>query len=131
MRGDPEAIKVNGCEVTVTREDTREQLYKNTFITAFEVLETSVEAIAQEGRTRWKVENENNNLLKTKGYPLKHNFGHGSQYLSCLLLRLIRQALRTRQKFLQPIETLLCYLLFPSWDELFSWMCKGLELDTG
>lgn len=151
LRGDQEAIDVNWCELTITREDTGEQLYKNAFITDFQVLETTVEAIALDGRTRWKVENENNNVLKTKGYHLEHNFGHGSQYLASLLLclnllaflfhtvleladekySLIRQALRSRRKFFQHIETLLCYIQFSSWDELFSFMYKGLELDTG
>jgi hypothetical protein len=32
------------------------------------------------------VENENSNTLKTKGYHLTHNFGHGKQHLSSLLL---------------------------------------------
>jgi hypothetical protein len=151
LRGDQDAIDVNWCELTVTREDTGQQLYKNAFITDFEVVETTVEAIVRDGRARWKVENENNNVLKTKGYHLEHNFGHGSQYLASLLLslnllaflfhtvldqvnekyRLIRQALRTRKKFFQHIETLLCYLQFSSWDELFSFMCIGLELDIG
>lgn len=151
LRGDQEAIQVNWCELTISREDTGEQLYKNAFITDFEVTQTTVEAIVCNGRTRWKVENESNNVLKTKGYHLEHNFGHGSQFLASLLLslnllaflfhtvldlvdekyRLIRQALRTRQKFFQHIEALLCYLQFPNWDELFSFMCKGLELDTG
>jgi hypothetical protein len=151
LRGDQEAINVNWCELTIAREDTGEQLYKNAWITDFEVTETTVAAIVRDGRSRWKVENENNNVLKTKGYHLEHNFGHGSQYLASLLLslnllafllhtvldlvdekyRLIRQALRTRQKFFQHIEALLCYLQFSSWDELFSFMCKGLELDTG
>jgi hypothetical protein len=150
LRGDQEAIDVNWCELTMTREDTGEQLYKNAWITDFEVAETTVEAIVRDGRTRWKVENENNNVLKTKGYHLEHNFGHGSQYLASLLLslnllaflfhtvldlvdekyRLIRQALRTRRKFFQHIDTLLCYIQFSTWDELFSFMCKGLELDT-
>jgi hypothetical protein len=151
LRGDQEALDVNWCELTLTREDTGEQLYKNAFITDFEVVETTVEAIVRDGRARWKVENENNNVLKTKGYHLEHNFGHGSQYLSSLLLslnllaflfhtvldlvdekyRLIRQALRSRRKFFQHIDTLLCYIQFSSWDELFAFMCKGLELDTG
>jgi len=150
LRGDQAAIDVNWCELTVTRQDTGEQLYKNAFITDFQVLETTVEAIVLDGRTRWKVENENNNVLKTKGYHLEHNFGHGSQHLASLLLslnllaflfhtvldlvdkkyRLIRAALRTRRKFFQHIETLLCYIQFSSWDELFSFMCKGLQLNT-
>jgi hypothetical protein len=151
VRGEPEALQVNWCELTITREDTGEQLYKNAFCTDFEVLETTVEAIVRDGRARWKVENENNNVLKTKGYHLEHNFGHGNQHLSSLLLslnllafllhtvldlvdnkyRLIRQALRKRQKFFQHIETLLAYFQFSSWDELFTFMCKGLDLDTG
>jgi hypothetical protein len=150
LRGDQAAIDVNWCELTVTRQDTGEQLYKNAFITDFQVLETTVEAIVLDGRTRWKVENENNNVLKTKGYHLEHNFGHGSQHLASLLLslnllaflfhtvlelvdkkyRLLRAALRTRSKFFQHIETLLCYIQFSSWDELFSFMCKGLQINT-
>jgi hypothetical protein len=31
---------------------------------------------------------ENNNTLKTKGYNLTHNFGHGKQHLSSLLATL-------------------------------------------
>ena len=34
------------------------------------------------------VENENNNTLKTKGYHLEHNFGHGKQHLSSFLATL-------------------------------------------
>ena len=39
-------------------------------------------------RGRWKIENENNNVLKTKGSHLEHNFGHGKQYLSAFMLSL-------------------------------------------
>lgn len=38
--------------------------------------------IVRAGRARWKIENENNNTLKTKGYHLEHNFGHGKNHLS-------------------------------------------------
>jgi hypothetical protein len=151
LRGDQDTLQVNWCELTITREDTGEQLYKNAFITDFAVVETTVEAIVRDGRARWKVENENNNVLKTKGYHLEHNFGHGRQHLAALLLsfnllaflfhtvldlvdetyRLLRQALPTRRRFFQDIETLLAYFVFPSWEALFSFMVKGLELDTG
>jgi len=149
LRGDQDTIEVNWCELAITREDTGELLYKNAFCTDFVVLETTVEAIVRDGRSRWKVENENNNVLKTKGYHLEHNFGHGDQYLSSLLLslnllaflfhtvldlvddkyRLIRQELRTRRKFFQHVETLLCYFVFSSWMDLLLFMFKGLELD--
>ena len=35
-----------------------------------------------------KVENENNNVLKTKGYRQEHNFGHGKQHLAMFLVTL-------------------------------------------
>jgi hypothetical protein len=151
LRGGSDALPVNWVELTITHEETGEVIYKNAFVTEFEVLETTVEAIARDGRARWKIENENNNVLKTKGYHLEHNFGHGEQSLSSLLLslnllaflfhtvmgqvdekyRLLRQTLRKRRKFFQHVETLLEYLLFDSWDALFSFMCRGLELDIG
>ena len=150
LRGDKDAMRVNWVELTVTHEETDETLYKNAWVTDFEVLETTLEAIVRDGRARWKVENENNNILKTKGYHLEHNFGHGSQHLSSLLLslnllaflfhtvmglvdekyQLLRKELRKRRKFFQHVEALLEYLLFDSWQALFSFMCRGLELDT-
>lgn len=150
LRGDHAALQVNWVELVITHEETGAVIYKNAFCTDFEVTETTVEAIVRDGRARWKVENENNNVLKTKGYHLEHNFGHGSQHLSSLLLslnllaflfhtvlglvdekyRLLRQALRKRRKFFQHVETLLEYFLFDSWDDLFAFMCKGLQLDT-
>jgi hypothetical protein len=137
LRGDQGARQVNWYELSVTREDTGEQFYKNAFITDFEVVETTVEAIVRDGRALWKVENENNNVLKTKGCHLEHNFNHGGQHLASLLFslnllaflfhtvldlvdekyRLIRQALRSRRKFFQHIDTLLCYIQFSIWDK--------------
>ncbi len=34
---------------------------------------------------RWKIENESFNTLKTKGYHLEHNFGHGDANLAARL----------------------------------------------
>jgi hypothetical protein len=151
LTGEADALGVNWCEVTLTREDTGEQLYKNAFATDFEVTDTTVEAIVRDGRARWKVENENNNVLKTKGYHLEHNFGHGDHHLASLLLSLnllavlfhtvldlvdeqyqaIRQTLGTRRRFFQDLEALLRYFQFGNWDEVLDFMFKGLELDTG
>lgn len=146
----PEALEVGWCELTITREDTGAQLYKNAWVTDFEVTERTVEALVRDGRARWKVENEHNNVLKTKGYHLEHNFGHGNQYLAALLLslnllaflfhtvldlvdeqyRLLRQVLGTRRTFFQDLETLLRYFQFESWAAVFAFMCKGLELEN-
>ena len=151
LNGDPAAIEVNWCELTITREDTGAVLYKNAFVTDFEISDTTVEAIMRDGRARWKVENENNNILKTKGYHIEHNFGHGHQHLVSLLLslnllaflfhtildlvdeqyRAIRQKLGRRRTFFQDLEALLRYFTFETWDEVFSFMFQGFELDTG
>lgn len=70
----------------------------------------------RDGRARWKIENENNNILKTKGYHLEHNFGHDREHLAALLLSLNPLA------FL--FHTALALV-----DEQYRF--KGLELNTG
>ena len=150
LTGEPDTLLVNWCEVTITRADTGEQLYKNAWATDFRPSDTTVEAIVADGRARWKVENENNNVLKTKGYHLEHNFGHGQQSLSALLLSLnllaflfhtvldlvderyqaIRRTLGTRRTFFQDLETLLRYMPFADWNALWTFMFDGLDLNT-
>lgn len=49
----------------------------------------SVTGLVASGRSRWKIENENNNTLKTKGYHFEHNDGHGQQHLATLFASLI------------------------------------------
>ena len=60
-------------------------LYRNSWITDWPIDEGNVQSMAASGRARWKIQNENNNTLKTKGYHLEHNFGHGKKHLSSLL----------------------------------------------
>lgn len=149
LGGERNALAVNWCELSIVREDTGELIYKNAFITDFEITAMTVEAIVRDGRARWKVENEHNNVLKTKGYHIEHNFGHGNQYLAALLLslnllaflfhtvadlvnehyRAVRQALGRRQTFFQDLEALLRYVTFDSWEDVLLFMFHGLELD--
>jgi len=142
-----DALKVNWCEVTVTDPEGK-VLYLNAWITDWPITEHNVAALATSGRARWKIENENNNTLKTKGYHLEHNFGHGQQHLSSLLAamnilaflfhtvlgftdehyRLIRATLPTRKTFFQDLRALTRYLHFPSWEGLLRFMMRGLEI---
>jgi hypothetical protein len=141
---------VNWCELITTVEDSGKVVYKNSFATSFEITEKNVKQIVADGRARWKIENENNNVLKTKGYHLEHNFGHGKKHLATLLLtfnllaflfhtvlelmdekyELIRRELPTRKTFFQDIRALTRYMCFNSWDELMLFMIHGLELDV-
>jgi len=140
------ALKVNWCEVTITSKG--KQLYHNAFISDFKITDDNVAGIVAAGRARWKIENENNNTLKTKGYHLEHNFGHGKKHLSSLLAtlnilaflfhsfltfcdddyRLIRATLPTRETFFHDIRALMRYTCFASWDAMMDFMMRGLEI---
>ena len=145
-----EALSVNWFEITVVNTKTGEQLYHNSFITNHRITAENVAEAAQAGRSRWKIENENNNVLKTKGYHMEHNFGHGKQYLSAVLLSLnllaflfhtvlewsddnyalLRRVLARRQTFFDDIRALTRYLVFDSWEHLIDFMLRGLELQS-
>ncbi|MGH8058789.1 MAG: ISNCY family transposase [Candidatus Entotheonellia bacterium] len=148
LREGEDALEVNWCELTITKETNGTILYRNAFATMHHLDRSSVESVVQAGRARWKIENENNNVLKTKGYHLEHNYGHGKQYLSAVLLtlnllaflfhtvlgwvdqkyHLVRQVLAARQTFFQDLQALTRYLLFESWDHLLDFMLQGLEI---
>jgi hypothetical protein len=148
LRDGEEALDVNWCELTTTRDDGK-VVYKNAFATNHPITEVNVAEVVRDGRARWKVENENNNTLKTKGYHLTHNFGHGKKHLSSLLATFnllaflfhtlldlmdtryqrIRQFL-PRKRFFNDLRALTCYLCFDSWDALMAFMIEKLKLDV-
>ena len=121
--------------------------YHNAFATSLALNDGNVAAIVAAGRGRWKIENENNNTLNTKGYHLEHNDGHGQQHLSSLLAsliilaflthtvlewmddkyRLLRQKLPSRQRLFNDIRTLTSYLCFDSWEALMDFMLISFD----
>jgi hypothetical protein len=148
LRDGEDARMVNWCELTTTRSDGA-IVYKNAFATNFEISKNNVTQIIVDGRARWKIENENNNILKNRGYHLEHNFGHGKKYLSHLMLtlnllaflfhtvlemrdkkyELVRSELPTRQTFFDDIRALTRYIYFESWDAMLIFMLRGLEME--
>jgi hypothetical protein len=150
LRSGDDALSVNWFEITVVNAKTGEQLYHNSCITNHRLTADNVGAVAHASRGRWKIENENNNVLKTKGYHLEHNFGHGKQYLAAFLLSLnllaflfhtvlewsdakyalLRRVLARRQTFFQDIQALMRYMVFDDWDHLMDFMLRGLELES-
>ncbi len=145
LRDSRPAIKVNWCNLIHIRESDRKILYENAFITHHELTKQSVPLITAAGQCRWKTENENHNVLKTKGYHLEHNFGYGQEHLASCLLTLnllaflfhtvlyltdlayqqIRHKRGTRKGFFQDILSLTKYLLFESWPSLIDFMLYG------
>lgn len=153
LRDGEDALRVNWCELTSTDSDGN-TLYHNAFISNLPIHADNAVALIAAARARWKVENESNNTLKTKGYHLTHNFGHGKKHLSTLLVtlnllaflmhtvldlmdaryRLIREELPTRKLFFQHIQALTTYIIFDSYIAMLDFMMKGLEIeipDTG
>jgi hypothetical protein len=61
-------MMVNGFELTITCEETGKVIYHNAWVTNHLLTHKNVSQVAVVGRARWKVENENTNVLKTKGY---------------------------------------------------------------
>jgi hypothetical protein len=142
-----DSVRVNWVEITM-RDDKGKVTFHTAFVTDHLITEQNVEALVEAGRCRWKIENEDINTLKTKGYHFEHNFGHGKRYLSQTLLSLnilaflfhtvlelrdkrcalLRATLPRRDTFFQHIATLTQYLCFDSWQHLMLFMLTGLTL---
>ena len=139
LRESEPSLMVNWYEVEIFDATKNKVIYKNSFITNHELSEQNIFKMIVSGRTRWKVENESNNILKNQGYNLEHNFGHGQENLSEILLSLnllaflfhnvldlvnsmyqkVRKILGTRKRFFNDIRALLNYVWFQSWSDLF------------
>ena len=137
LRDSKDALAVNWLEITI-HNPAGEVTYRNSFITDLPVDRDNVAELAACGRARWKIENETFNVLKTDGYNLEHNFGHGKQNLAALLVtlnllafafhtvcdqteplwRLARSKTSSRVQFFNRLAAITIYLIFPSWDDL-------------
>jgi len=148
IKGGKDALDTNWCEIIVTDEDGK-KIYHNCFVTDIEITNDNVIEIASCGRARWKIENENNNTIKTKGYNLEHNFGHGNRYLSQTLCSLniltflfhtiqefideqyieLRSLTNTRVEFFEELRAVSTYILFKNFELMLEWMIKSRQTD--
>lgn len=148
LRDGKDAQEVNWFEYSTVVEETGEIIYHNTWATNLRITSENINQLVTDGRARWKIENENNNVLKTKGYHLEHNFGHGEKHLSQVFLTFnilaflihtiqelvdakyqrLYKAIGNRKTFFNDIKTLTRYMYFASWEHLIIFMLKGLKL---
>jgi len=137
LRDGKDALHVNWFEIEIV-DAAGKVTYRNSFITNLPVTKETVAELAECGRARWKIENEAFNVIKTKGYNVEHNFGHGKENLSCILVTLnllafafhtacdlrdelwrrVRAKLSTRRRFFGDLVAITTYLIFSSWTEL-------------
>jgi hypothetical protein len=148
------ALFVNFLEVTVTDRKTGNKMYHNAWITNHPILLSSQEetkerlsTLVDSGRARWKIENENNNTLKTQGYHLEHNFGHGKKHLATLFATMnilaflfhtmlefidekyqwLRKTFGARIRLFEAIRILLIYHPYKSFSSFMIFMIEGLK----
>jgi hypothetical protein len=142
LRDGDDAMIVNWLTIEIINP-AGEVTYRNSFVTDLAVDRDTVANLAAAGRARWKIENESfktlkTKTLKTKGYNLENNFGHGKHNLSAVLatLNLLafafhtvcalaedlwREAMRQqarRSRFFEHLRSITVFLVFPSWRNL-------------
>jgi hypothetical protein len=92
-RADGQTLRVNYLSYRIENREKGKTTYHNTWITDKRITGDNAREMASDqrsavARSRWKIENEHNNVLKHRGYNLQHNFGHGENHASemfCLL----------------------------------------------
>ena len=149
LRDGDGALTANWCALTTTDESGK-VLYHTAFATSLTIDKGNVAEIVEAGRGRWKIENEHNNTLKTKGYHFEHNYGHGQRHLSTVLAslillafllhtvlewmdaayRLLREKVPSRRRLFNDIRALTGYLCFESWQQLMAFMLQSFDPDT-
>jgi len=137
LRASADAITVNWFSIEI-RNAAGKRTYHNSFVTDLAVTADNVAELAACGRARWKIENETFNVLKTNGYNLEHNFGHGKQTLASVFLtfnllafafhtaawlavlawRTALAACGATYRFFENLRTITAYIVFQDWQHL-------------
>jgi hypothetical protein len=137
LRATDDAIAVNWLSIECLNARGK-RTYYNSFITDLAITADNVAELAACGRARWKIENETFNVLKTTGYNLEHNFGHGKETLASVLvtLNLLAFAFHTAAylgvlawraaviargptyRFFEHLRTITAYVVFRDWSHL-------------
>jgi hypothetical protein len=141
-------LEINFLEYWETHPDGK--VLHFSWVTDIPVNEENLVLLMRGGRARWKIENETFNTLKNHGYHFEHNFGHGYQHLSTVMVHLMMLAFlidqiqqrcctlfnramdkaETRSRFWQQIRGLFQHYLIPEWEALYRGIVDGLRPTT-
>jgi hypothetical protein len=137
MRDGKDSLNVNWLDIEIANSKGK-ITYHTSFITNIKPTRENIVELIKCGRTRWKIENETFNVLKNNGYHLEHNFGHGQDTLSSVLVVLnlltflmhnacdaveilwkeARKQEGARNRLFVHLWTISTYRIFPSWRDL-------------
>ena len=117
------------------------------WVTDFPISEANLMPLMRGGRARWKIENETFNTLKNHGYHFEHNFGHGYNHLSTVMVHLMMLAFlidqiqqrccvlfnravdeaQSTRRFWSKVRGLFQHYLIPDWESLYRGIADGLK----
>lgn len=115
------------------------------WVTDVEIERSKILLYQRGGRSRWRIENETFNTLKNQGYHFEHNYGHGKENLSTVLMLLmflaftvdqIQQAccplfqavlakLKSRRSLWDNLRSHVRHFRFPSFVDLWTTVLTG------
>jgi len=134
---------VNYLEYVET--DPKGRKYVNTWITDIQLTQENVAKVMRGGRAKWKIENETFNTLKTQGYHLEHNYGHGKQHLAtnlacltftaflidqieqlaCKFFQQALEAKKSKKALWHAIRGLFDWFTIDNWEDVFTAITEG------
>lgn len=150
LNGNKDTVMVNFFHYEMTAPDEKgehEVVYRNSWVTDFQLTQENIVDLVKAGKCRWKVENECFNTLKNQGYAIEHNYGHGKKHLSFnfLLLTLfafychqiaeltdeVYQAVRkkcgSKREMWETIRAAIKWLIFDSMQMLFQFVLRPAD----
>lgn len=83
-------LEVNFLEYREIAPNGKKQRFS--WVTDLPIRDDNLMELMRSARARWKIENETFNTLKNQGYHFEHNFGHGYNHLSSVLMHLMMLA---------------------------------------
>jgi hypothetical protein len=121
------------------------------WVTDLPITERNLMTLMRGARARWKVENETFNTLKNQGYHCEHNFGHGYQHLSTVLMHLMMLAFlidqiqqrccrlfqaavtaaKSKTRFWRKLRNRFDLCLLPSWEVLYQSIIAPPQIALG
>ena len=121
------------------------------WVTDFPIDDTNLMTLMRGARARWKIENETFNTLKNQGYHFEHNFGHGNQHLSTVLMHLMMlaflidqiqqrccrlfqaavKAAKSKTRFWRKLRNRVDLCLIPDWEVLYQSILDPPQIALG
>jgi hypothetical protein len=140
-----EDVRVNFLQHHEYDLKTGEVVKRFSWVTDIQIERSKILLYQRGGRSRWRIENETFNTLKNQGYHYEHNYGHGKENLStvlmllmflaftvdqiqqacCPLFQAVLEKLKTRRKLWDHLRSHVRHFRFASFADLWTTVLTG------